>query len=170
MRFPIYKILLFFAVINFSNKETFAQADSDFVSHRAFLFADSLLKSFNNSDFSEYVNISYPGVVKYYGGKQQFTAFIRQERDLKESLNEQLQLVQLINEKKEWQCVMKKINEKVVNGKNVMVISYLIGQSKDEGKNWRFIDVAFNSINNIRLIMPDMFENIILPNRQVVFQ
>ncbi len=170
MRAFTCQILLSFLFLLFNNTSIKAQSDTDFVSKRALLFADSLIKSFHNSNFADYLNISYPGVVKYYGGKHRFTEYVRQERTLREYFGEQLELTQLINEKQEWQCVMKKINEQVINGKNAMVISYLVGQSKDEGKTWKYIDVAYNPVSNIREIMPDIFDNINIPGRQIIFQ
>ena len=70
----------------------------------------------------------------------------------------------------EWQCVIKKIRETTIDDKKAHVVSYLVGQSKDEGQNWKFFDVAFNSVENVIYIMPDIFPTLAIPQRQVIFE
>jgi hypothetical protein len=147
-----------------------AQSDSAFASQRALLFADSLIKSFESGNVNEYISISYPGLIKYYGGKHQFAEYIQRVREIHQEHDNQVQLMQMVNKQKEWQCVVKKINETTIDGKNAMVVSYLVGQSKDEGNTWKYVDVAYNSVNNVVLIMPDVFEKIAVPQRQIIFQ
>ncbi|MBO9572564.1 MAG: hypothetical protein J7497_10205 [Chitinophagaceae bacterium] len=164
----IFISLLFFAL---SFNRVNAQSDSAFASQRALLFADSLIKSFQSGNFNQYLSISYPGVIKYYGGKHQFTEYIQQARAIESAPgDEQIEIFQILNNKNEWQCVVKKKNETVIDGKHAVVVSYLVGQSKDEGNTWKYVDVAYNPVNNVVQIMPDVFEKIAVPQRQIIFQ
>ncbi len=148
-----------------------AQSDSSFASRRALLFADSLLDAFRSNNLDQYLNISYPGVIKYYGGQHQFREYIQRTRAISgnEQMREACELVQLKGDNGEWQCVVKKTKETAVDGKKAKVISYLVGQSKDEGNTWKYFDVAYNSVDNIVYIMPDIFTTLAIPQRQVVF-
>jgi hypothetical protein len=168
-----FKALAFVIVLSCAVFNSNAQSDSAFASQRALLFADSLINSFRYNNLDQYVNISYPGVIKYYGGKNQFREYISRARSTVagalEEPSEKRELVQLVNDKSEWQCVVKKTRETMVDGKKARIISYLVGQSKDEGNTWRYFDVAYNSVENVIYIMPDIFERLAIPQRQVVY-
>lgn len=168
-----FKALAFVIVLSCAVSNTNAQSDSAFASQRALLFADSLVNAFRYNNLDQYVSISYPGVIRYYGGKNQFREYISRARSITvsntEELREKCELVQLMNDGKEWQCVVKKTTETMVDGKKARIISYLVGQSKDEGNTWKYFDVAYNSVENVIYIMPDIFNSLAIPQRQVVY-
>lgn len=145
------------------------QSDSSLASQRALLYADKLTAAFHDNNLDEYLNISYPGVITYYGGKHQFREYIQRARALCGNELEKCELVQLENDNAEWQCVVRKMSETEVDGKKAKIISYLVGQSKDHGNTWKYFDVAYNSVDNIAYIMPDIFNTLSIPQRQVVF-
>ena len=149
-----------------------AQTEETAESKHAMAFADSLVKSFKYENWEQYLSLSYPGVVKYYGGKNGYIEYIRRARanygDSLEETPEKLKLIQMINDIDEWQCVVEKTRETVVNGKKAHVVSYMVGQSKDDGSTWRFFDVAYNSVENVIYIMPDVFGTLSIPQRSTV--
>jgi type IV secretory pathway TraG/TraD family ATPase VirD4 len=151
-----------------------AQTDTAIATGRALVFADSLLKSFRYNNIEQYIRLSYPGVIKYYGGRKNFQEFILRARTINsssgENSTEKIRVIQMMNDISEWQCVIEKSYETTIDGKKAVVISYLIGQSKDEGQNWKFFDVAFNSVENVIYIMPDIFDTLAIPQRQVVYE
>lgn len=160
-----------FVLLLTSSGNSFAQSDTAIASQRALLFADSLLNAFRYHDWNAYLEMSYPGVIKYYGGKKGFQEYILRARQISDSqIPEKTELVQILNDITEWQCVIRKKRETTIDGKKAVIISYLVGQSKDEGKNWRYVDVAFNSVANITYIMPDIFDTLAIPQRQIVFE
>ena len=162
-------VLITAACISFTKIQ--AQQNSSAVSKRAILFADSLLKSFRYNNFDQYTDLSYPGVISYYGGKKNFLEYVQRTRTISEGISsENLKLVQILNDISEWQCVVEKTSEALIDGKKAHIVSYLVGQSKDEGRNWTFFDVAFNPVDNVVYIMPDIFERLSIPQRQVVFE
>ena len=164
-----FKTFVFLAALFFSINIQ-AQSNTEVVSERAILFADSLLKSFRSGNFNQYTELSYPGVISYYGGKKSFTEYVQRSRTiLHDMMAENLKVVQIINDITEWQCVVEKTTESTIDGKKAQIISYMVGQSKDKGQNWKFFDVAFNSVDNIVYIMPDIFNTLSIPQRQVVY-
>lgn len=140
---------------------------------RALLYADSLLNSYRTSNFDTYSSLSYPGIVSYYGGSKNFREYVERSKSFEgeaSAQHDQLQVVQLELRNKEGQCVIQRVHESVIDGKRALIISYMIGQSLDAGISWKMFDVALNSVDNLSWIMPDIFENISVPMRQVIYQ
>ncbi|MEP7259127.1 MAG: hypothetical protein ABI687_12070 [Flavitalea sp.] len=173
MKMP--KAMALLIAVACSSLSLHAQSSATYiVSQRALLFADSLINAFKHSRWEEYVAISYPGAVQYYGGKQGFREYVQRTRLLNNDLEEnpeKIQLMQITNDdSQEWQCVIKKTRETFVDGKKAVVLSYMIGQSKDKGQNWTYFDVSYNSVENIAYIMPDVFAGLTVPDRQVIYE
>jgi hypothetical protein len=149
-----------------------AQTDSSTVSQRAILSANDMLTAFRNADWDRYVSLSYPGVVKYYGGKTSYLKYANRARTQhSHSLHanqEQMRIVQLSKDKEEWQCVLGRSIVSYSNGKRECSISYFVGQSIDDGMSWKFFDVAYNSVESITYIMPDKFNALVVPVRRTV--
>lgn len=164
------KNLVIFTIIIFSFGSAVAQSDTSFASQRALLFADSLLKSFHNSDLNVYTDLSYPGIVEYYGGKKNFEEYLRRARTVNSYESpEQVRMLQILNNTNEWQCVIQKKHEATIDNNKAIITTYLVGQSVDKGRSWKFFDVAYNSVSNIAYIMPDIFDTLVIPQREVVF-
>lgn len=162
-------LVLILAVFFYYGTAT-AQSDSSIVSQRALVFADSLLRSFHQPDLTSYTNLSYPGVVQYYGGKKNFQEFVsRSKAILHHDSHEQVEMMQLLQDAHEWQCVIRKTAETTVDSRQAAIITYMVGQSVDNGESWKFFDVASNPVNNISYIMPDIFGSLTIPQREVVF-
>lgn len=150
-----------------------AQTDTSVPSRNALAYADSLLNAFRNQHVARYVELSNPGMIKYYGGKKNFENYIVRARQMEPAASGQselTQLVQMVNNGNEWQCVIRKTNHATIDSKKALVISYLVGQSTDNGAHWKFVDVAFNSVSNIVYIMPDVFDTLTIPQRQIIFE
>lgn len=154
---------------------SYAQNDKQYISQRAILFADSLVSAYHYSNWNAYLNISYPGIIKYYGGKQGFQDYIQRARNLNTSADEpreKLELLQVENDDAvgEWQCVVRKIRNTFIDNKKAIIISYMVGQSTDGGRTWKYFDVALNSVENLIYIMPDISGKLTIPQRQVIFE
>jgi hypothetical protein len=109
--------------------------------------------------------------VKYYGGNKNFREYVQRTRAMNNSESaENIKLLQILNNINEWQCVVQKTSQATIDGRKAKIITYLVGQSTDEGQNWKFFDVAFNSIENLVYIMPDIFNTLSIPQRQVIFE
>ena len=168
------RAFVFLTLIIFSGfSRANAQSDTAIASERALLFADSLLTAFRYSNWSQYIEMSYPGVIKYYGGKKGFQDYVQRARSINNSITEEpketTELMQLLSDMGEWQCVIRKIRHTKIDGKKASIISYMVGQSKDDGITWKYFDVAFNSVENVIYIMPDIFDTLAIPQRQIVY-
>lgn len=147
------------------------QAQPSSPSESAIVFADSFLKSFRDNDLEQYANLSYPGVISYYGGNKNFREYIQRARTLNRSgASESLEVIQVVHDLTELQCVIKKTSGTTIDGRKAQVISYMIGQSKDEGQTWKFVDVAQNSSANLVFIMPDISAKLDIPRREIIFE
>jgi hypothetical protein len=152
-----------------------SQQDSALISRRALQYADSLTTAFKDHNWNRYLAISYPGIVTYYGGTKSYKAYVERARAINNSsaINEKtrLELIQLAdNHSGEWQCVIRKTAPAVIDGQKAQVISYLIGQSTDNGAGWKFLDVSSNSAENIAYMMPDKFTALTIPQRRIIFE
>ena len=76
------KTIAFLTAVFFSISNIHAQTNHSIASARAILFADSLLKSFRYNNLDQYTNLSYPGVIRYYGGNKNFREFVQRTRSI----------------------------------------------------------------------------------------
>ena len=81
------------------------------------------------------------------------------------------QLLHLMNDMDTWQCVIEKVRQKWDEARgNVKVYTYLVGESNDNGLNWKFIDASHNSIPNIIYILPTVFTGMEIPEGKTVYE
>lgn len=171
----VLKSALFLAILLSSRFVCFSQNDSSINSTVALRYADSLTTAFREHNWNRYLAISYPGVISYYGGTKNYRAYVERTRAVNNSsaINEKakLELIQMSNNhSEEWQCVIKKTASTVIDGQKAAVISYLVGQSLDNGSSWKFLDVSHNSVDILPDIMPDMFATLTVPQRRIIFE
>jgi hypothetical protein len=158
-----------FVVFVFCTAANSLRAQQFAASEQALLYADSLHHAYQSKDWNRYIDLSYPGMIEYFGGQRRFRDYLQRSADLKNEHQATMQIHQLVNEDNNWQCVIKKVTRSLVDGKKATVVTYIIGQSKDRGNTWQFVDVAFASTRNLYYIMPDMSASLIIPERNVVF-
>jgi hypothetical protein len=168
------KALLSLVLLNtaiFCYTTAHSQVNPRAASDRAIIFADSFLASYRNNDLDKYTDLSYPGVISYYGGNKNFREYVQRVRALNSSsTSNMITLIQLVHNANELQCVIQKTSEAIIDGRKAEIVTYIIGQSKDEGQTWKFFDVASNAPGNLVYIMPDMSERLVVPQRQIIFQ
>lgn len=150
--------------------ETTAQSQQSEISQHALQYADSLQQFFESSRWENFIELSYPGVIEYYGGMNNFREYMQRARMLSSGGGQQLELVQIEHQDEQWQSVVRKSAKTIIDGKKAVVISYLVGQSTDSGQRWRYVDLADNSPENIIYIMPDIFSSLVIPQRQIVYE
>ena len=153
---------------------TMAQTDSAYCSRHALMYADSLSNAFRDQNWSRYLSITYPGLITYHGGTRSFQSYIQRTRSVSNSSairdHVALDLMQIsANNTGEWQCVIRKTSASVIDGKKAMIISYLIGQSTDDGSSWKFLDVSYNATEKLNDIMPELFAALNVPERRIIF-
>jgi hypothetical protein len=145
-----------------------AQPDTAKISRNALSFADSLVKTDAFGNWSSYADLAPLSVIKYYGGKDGYIQHVvtirnKTNSDIEEAAPE-LKMVTLEPRKDQWQCVISLSRYFHKEDKQYHFVSYLIGQSKDEGENWKLFDVSYTPVSNLIYIFPEILDDIAIKN------
>lgn len=139
-----------------------AQPDSSKIAQKALLYADSLVKTDAYEDWGTYANLAPASVIKYYGGKDNYIGHVQLVRSYTTSVLQEaapaLQMETLVTFKEQWQCVIRLSRYYHKNDQKYHLVSYLIGQSRDEGETWKVFDVNYNTVSNLMQIFPDILD------------
>jgi len=149
-----------------------AQRTTDVISSRALLYADSMISAFAAGELNKYIDMSYPGVVSYYGGMNTYSNFVQRAFQMHPGSadSNKTELLQVVKtNRKEWQSLVRKTTETIIDNKKAFVISYMVGRSENNGASWRYVDVALNPVENLVFIMPDISAELLVPKRQIIF-
>ncbi|HMH24843.1 MAG TPA: hypothetical protein VK563_23875 [Puia sp.] len=149
-----------------------AQPDTAKIVANALSFADSLVKSDHFEQWDAYANLVPLSVIKHYGGKDGYIQSVQKVRsNFISSIEEDaptLKMQTLLTQDNQWQCVIRESRYIHRNDKKVHIITYLVGQSTDEGASWRLFDVGYNRVANIIYMMPDVFGDLPIPEHVVI--
>lgn len=150
----------------------YTQPDTARITKKALFFADSLAKADAYGNWSAYADLAPASVIKYYGGKDGFIQHVTVTRLHTTSAIQEdapvLALQTLETKKDQWQCVIRLSRYFHQADKQYHLISYLIGQSLDDGETWKLFDVGYNSVANIIYMFPDIMDDI--PIQEAVIQ
>lgn len=154
-----------------SNNQTISKEAT--VSKRAEIFADSLVKAFEAADWNVYMNLSFPGAIKYYGGKKGYLEHVMRGRKVETDKIEQqpstIKVLQVLtDDMDQWQAVVERKTERFLDDQQTILVTYLIGQSLDDGTNWTFFDIGMNTVENVIYMMPEVFPRLSIPEKRIV--
>lgn len=139
-----------------------AQPDSARISQKALVYADSLVKTDAFQDWPSYANLAPSSVIKYYGGKDGYIGHVQQIRmytiSVLEEAAPELEMQTLVTLKDQWQCVIRLSRYFHRDDKKFHLVSYLVGQSRDEGETWKIFDVNYNLVVNLNMIFPEIMD------------
>jgi len=150
------------------------ESDTAIATRQALRFADSLVKAEFYADWSTYMSLTNPSAVKYYGGKDGFkdhvvTLHFRNEPKPDEK-PEKISLNTILNDIETWQCVVEKDREYIDQERGkVKILTYLIGESTDNGATWKFVDASQNTLENFNIIMPTVFGTLGIPESKTIY-
>jgi len=149
--------------------------DTASISRNAKFYADSMMRSYFYENWEAFHNLTTYSAVKYYGGKDAYkehfkTMYYHNEPNKDVDKPEQTSMITLMNKgTDEWQCVLEKIRYTQMEERKCRIYSYLVGQSKDDGETWTFVDAGQNSEKNIIYIFPDVFGTLAIPEYRIVY-
>ena len=157
---------------------TQAQPDTAKIGRNALAFADSLTKSdaygITYGNWSAYADLNPASVIKYYGGKAGLIQHITSLRTPTISETQEpapeYQLLALENRDEQWQCVIRQSSYFHKEGTQYHFVTYLIGQSRDEGESWRLFDVSYSKVANLIYIFPEIMDDLELKDATVLSQ
>jgi len=145
----------------------FSQPDTVKIKERALFFADSLIKSDAYNNPQPYADLAPASVWKHYGGKQGFIEHFEKIHPrtvswIDEDYPER-HVATLMTKDDQWQCVIRVSRYIHREGKKYHLVTYYLGQSRDEGETWRLFDVNYNSVASVIYLMPDVFGELPIP-------
>lgn len=150
--------------------------DTLVIYRNAKFYADSMVRSYFYENWESFIGLTNYTALKYYGGKDQYkehfkTMYYHNEPNKETDKPEIVSVVTLMNKgTDEWQCVLEKIRYTQMDERKCRIYSYLVGQSKDDGETWKFVDAGQNSEKNIIYIFPDIFGTLAIPEYRVVYE
>jgi hypothetical protein len=172
---PVFTLLLSVCLFLSASRPAKAQIDSAAIKQHIFVFADSLVRSYYEKDWNTFTALTHPGVARLYGGMTGYVTIVKGIRqrteDSLEEKKEQVNVKQFLFAGGTWQCIVERIFDTNLKGKNAKVTTYMIGQSKDDlGTEWKFFDVANNLMINISAIMPDFSDELVVPEKKIAYE
>lgn len=163
-KIPLTVILTLFVAI----PAAFSQPDTVKIKQRALFFADSLIKTDAYKSWSAYADLAPLTVLKHYGGKDGFIEHIQKNHartvsSLDEEPAAEVSVMNLRTRDDQWQCVIRESRYIHRTDKKYHLVTYLLGQSKDEGETWRLFDLSYNKVANVIFMMPDIIDDLPIP-------
>jgi len=166
---PLTVIMTLFVAI----PTVFSQPDTVKIKERALFFADSLIKTDAYNNPLEYADLAPASVLKHYGGKDAFIEHFnkihpRTVSGIDEDYPKR-EVITLMRGDDQWQFVIR-VSRYIHRAdlKKYHLVTYLLGQSKDEGETWRLFDVSYNSVANIIYLMPDVMGDLPIPQPYII--
>jgi hypothetical protein len=162
------------ATVSTPDASSLPESDTAIAIRNALRFGDSLSKANFYAEWTTYLNLTIPSAFKYYGGKDGFKdhviEFHYHNEPKSDEKPEKLQMVTMMNDIETWQCVIEKVRDSWDESRGkVKTYSYLVGESTDNGLNWKFIDAGLNSLENLIYIMPSVFGSLPIPQGRTVY-
>jgi hypothetical protein len=150
-----------------------AQPDTIQIKKRALVFADSLIKADHFKTWPIYADLAPASVLKHYGGKEGYVEHILAGRkkavsDLEEEDAPQVSAEQLLTVDEQWQCLIRVSRYIHHEDKKLHVITYFLGQSRDDGQTWKLFDISYNTVANIIYIFPEIFPDMGIPEPSIL--
>jgi hypothetical protein len=154
--------------------QSLPESDTAIATRHALQFADSLVRAEFYTDWNTYLALACPTAIKYFGGKDAFkeqlvNAHYRSEPRADEK-PAKLNVLSMMNDIETWQCVIEKLRETFDESRGkVKIFTYLVGESTDNGLNWKFADVSLTTLENFNSLMPTIFGNLAIPEGKTIY-
>lgn len=157
------KILTSFIIIT-AFIPSFSQLPSDSAGMAAALKkqAADMVNALISKDYSKFTDYMLPKTIKDAGGKENVVELIKETMEdqaskgiyfIKAEIGEPTSFIKVA---KELQCTLSETLTLDVTGGTLVSISTLIAVSSDGGKNWKFLDTANSSLDNLRKSYPNL--------------
>lgn len=127
--------------------------------------ANKLTSSFQNKDVATYATFTPPSIIKMYGGIEQYRHRVKEVFNADKTVFSRIvtgpvkRVKAALDDQQYghgWYCLMPVRRFRKENGKEIMEIQWLGGQSLDMGKTIYFLDITGKSREQILQIMPDL--------------
>lgn len=153
---------------------TFAQTNSDSAAYVTALKqqADTMAQLLLKKDYSSFVKYTYPAIITMAGGKDKLLSGLKTAMKNMEAQGYTITKVEIgepsamVKKDKEWQCTVPEILELKTKDGRLVTKSTLIAVSKDNGKNWYFIDTQGKNISTLKEQLPNLSSALVIPAKE----
>lgn len=134
--------------------------------------ADDMGKKFIAKDYAGFLLYTHPIVVKNMGNREKMLEETTKSFKQLEAENITFLAVKfgapskIITVGNELQCIIPQMIEMKVPGGTLTAHTSLIAISNNKGKNWYFVDASNNNLENMKLLLPTLSSELILPDPQ----
>jgi hypothetical protein len=161
--------LLLVSACNNSESSTGHEVKSETESN-IYRSGDSMLSAFKRKDWHAYVKYNHPNMIKRMGGPEAFASFVNmQMQQIPDSTVKNIALgkiLQVVKTPGDLQCVVEQHMELQLHGSNIKKITYLVGESLDNGTTWTFFDASVKTGVTPKEIKPDISSDLKIPEAQ----
>lgn len=134
--------------------------------------ADDMGKKFIAKDYAGFLQYTHPIVVRNMGNREKMLAETIKSFKQLEAENITFLAVKfgapskIVSVENELQCIIPQMIEMKVPGGKLTAHTSLIAISSNKGKNWYFVDVSNNSYENMKMLLPTLSSELVLPDPQ----
>jgi hypothetical protein len=152
--------------------ESQAQVDSASLVPGIRSAADSMMVSFRRRDFTTFARYNNENLVQMLGGPEGFAKFLEGQILSMEGLEftdmRAGKIIRLVPYQDSWQCIVEQYVQVSVQGAVISSVSHLVGITRDQGKSWHFADPNQGTLEQFKLIMPELNPNMPVPRKMQV--
>jgi hypothetical protein len=145
---------------------------SSYLNDRIQQQANLMGQAFIKGDFQTFAKYTYPALVRAMGGESRMAATLTQTVSDMQTKGMTFNSIsvdnptEIVKSQGELQCTLQQHTIiKLANGKAVAT-STLIAISRDDGKNWLFVDTNNKDAVTMRKVMPNLSTAIVIPPQQ----
>lgn len=134
--------------------------------------ADDMGEKFIAKDYAGFLQYTHPIVVRNMGNREKMLAETIKSFKQLEAENITFLAVKfgapskIVAVENELQCIIPQMIEMKVPGGKLTAHTSLIAISSNKGKNWYFVDVSNNSHENMKMLLPTLSSELVLPDPQ----
>ena len=132
-----------------------------------------LVEAIKTANYEVTVKYTHSSVIQMVGGKESFIEILKSGTQEMKAMGNSYESIKLgkpsrtVNAGNELHCLIpEKIKMNLKDGK-ILSKSYLLAASKDQGKNWTFIETAILTSDNITSILPNYNKELVIPEKEV---
>lgn len=162
-------LILFIALLGLSTAQSQVNGPMD----KAVLEqADDMGKKFIAKDYAGFLLYTHPIVVKNMGNREKMLEETTKSFKQLEAENITFLAVKfgapskIVKVDNEMQCIIPQMIEMKVPGGKLTAHTSLIAISNNKGKNWYFVDVSSNSMESMKMLLPTLSSELVLPEPQ----
>lgn len=149
-----------------------AQPYLDSLNHQA----NRMLAAFTHGDYKTLLNFTHPKVVQFMGGKTAAESSLKASMQSLSATGFSFTDVKLgqpspvIKKGQNYQCILPQFSKINHDGKALINKSNLLCISNNGGKNWYFINVDKSKASQLKMLIPELSPELIIPDSGIIPQ